>query len=256
MQSQITFLGTAGDAFVLSKQQRLAGGIVIQVQNMQIHCNPGPGALVAAMQQKIDIRNTSMIILTDDQFIHTHDADAILGVMTLGGFDAKGLLFIPESMKDKLQFQSTVEKTIILSEDARIACNDVQIQAIKIKSKDKHAVGLRIIAPTFSLGYTGKTKYFARLSEAMKDVEILILELSGDVKEGLSVADAEVLIAAVKPQLAVLTNFGVDVLKNDILEMTRNMYQRTGVQIIAAKEGFSFDPTSYAVQLRQQRLTF
>lgn len=255
MQSQIIFLGTAGDSFVLSKQQRLAGGIIVQVHGIQMHCNPGPGALVAAMQQKLDVRNTSVIILTDNQFIHAHDADAILSVMTIGGFDIKGLLLIPESLKDKLLFQNAVEKTIILHEGV-VTWSDVQIQAVKIKNKDFSAVGLKIITPTFSLGYTGKTKYFAKLQESMKGVEILIVELTGDAKDGLSVENAEELINGIKPQLAVLTNFGIAVLKEDILELTRNMYKRTGVQIIAAKEGFSFDPTSYAVKLRQQRLMF
>jgi len=258
MQSQIIFLGTAGDSFVLSKQQRMAGGIVIQTENTKIHLNPGPGALIAAQQS--DIRSTTAVVVTDNSFMHMHDANAILDVMTLGGFDTKGLLLVSKSAAEKIPqlYQNAVEKTIILQEGTQIECNAVQVEAIKIKNKDPDAVGLKIVTPTFSLGYTGKTKYFVKLKEILKDVEILIIELTSinESKEGLCVAEAQQIIADIKPQLAVLTNFGIDVLKEDVLELTRAMYKQTGVQVIAAKEGFAFDPTSYAVKLRQQRLQF
>jgi hypothetical protein len=180
--------------------------------------------------------------------------------MTLGGFDNKGMLFVTKSAEEKISqiYKHAVEKIIIFQEGTRLECNDVHIETVKIKNKDPDAVGLRIVTPTFSLGYTGKTKYFVKLKETLKDVEILIIELTsiGESKEGLCVAEAQQIIVDVKPKLAVLTNFGIDVLKEDILELTRAMYKQTGVQVIAAKEGFSFDPTSYAVKLRQQRLQF
>lgn len=258
MQSQILFLGTAGDSFVLSKQQRLAGGIIIQAENTKIHLNPGPGALIAS--QNNDIRNTTAVVVTDNSFMHMHDANAILDIMTLGGFDTKGILLVSKSAAETIsqQYKNAVEKTIILQEGARIECNNVQIEAVTIKNKDPDAVGLKIITPTFSLGYTGKTKYFAKLKEILKDVEILIIELTSvnESKEGLCVAEAQQVIADIKPQLAVLTNFGIEVLKEDILQLTRTLYKQTGIQIIATKDGFTFDPTSYAVKLRQQRLQF
>ncbi len=258
MQSQIIFLGTAGDSFVLSKQQRIGGGIIIQTENTKIHLNPGPGALIAP--QNKDISNTTAVVVTDNSFMHMHDANAILDVMTLGGFDTKGILLVSKSAAEKIPtlYQNAVEKTIILQEGTCIECNNVHIEAVKIKNKDPEAVGLRIVTSTFSLGYTGKTKSFAKLKETLKDVEILIIELTSisESKEGLCVAEAQQIIADIKPQLAVLTNFGIDVLKEDILELARKMYKQTGVQVIAAKEGFTFDPTSYAVKLRQQRLMF
>jgi ribonuclease BN (tRNA processing enzyme) len=259
MQSQIIFLGTAGDSFVLAKQQRIAGGILIQTQGMQFHCNPGPGAFVAA-QQYATVRETTAVIVTDNSFVHSHDAPAIVDAMTLGGFDAKGLLLVSKSALPVFsqKYQNAVEKVVVLQEEAKIECNAVQIEAVKIKNKDPDTVGVKITTPEFSLGYLGKTRYSPRINESVKDVEILILELTSilESKEGLCVAEAQQLIQEIKPQLAVLTGFGIDVLKEDILELTRRMCRATGQQIIAAKDGFSFDPTSYAVKLRQQRLQF
>jgi ribonuclease BN (tRNA processing enzyme) len=268
MPSQIIFLGTAGDSFVLSKQEMFAGGIIIQAENTQIHLNPGPGALVAAALARIDIRKTSAVIVTDNTLLHSHDTNVIIDIMTSGCFDAKGLLLgaktaLTQEKQEILpriakEYQNAVEKTIVLQEEIRINYNDVQIEAVKIKNTDKSAVGIKIITPLFSLGYTGNTKYTTKLHEAFADVEVLIVELplrhEEKKEEGLCVEEAEKLIREVKPQLVVLTGFGISILKEDILELTREINRKTNVQIVAAKQGFSFDPTNYAVKLRQKRL--
>src|SRR3989338_1336873 len=268
MQAQIIFLGTAGDSFVLSKQDRVAGGFIVQTENAQLHINPGPGAFLAAALAKIQIQKTTAVIVTDNTFIHTHDVAALIEAMTLRAFDAKGLLLGPKSALEEgdpknpprvqKKYQEAVEKTILLQEETRVECNGVQIQTVKIKNSDPTAVGLKIITKDFSLGYTGKTKYTAKLKDAFNDVEIMILELSLLTEEkkedGLCLEEVKKLIEEIKPQLAVLTGFGISIMKEDILELTRALYKQTGVQVIAAKEGFSFDPTNYAVKLRQKRL--
>ncbi len=268
MVTQILFLGTAGDALTLGMRGKTAGGIIIQTETVQLHLNPGPGALVTATNYGIDVKKTNIILVTDNTILHSHDTAALIEVMTLSGLDTCGLLVAAKSAlmtenREELAcissaVQSAVEKTIVLTENAKIEYNTLQIHGIKIKNKDPNAMGAKIITPSFSLGYTGITKYFQKVAEAFKDVEILILEvpkmLEEKREEGLCVADAEKLIAEIKPQLAVLTGFGKAIHREDTLEMTRALYRKTGVQCIAAKEGFSFDPTNYAVKLRQKRL--
>lgn len=276
MKAQILFLGTAGDSFVLSKQERTAGGFVIQTQQSQILVNPGPGAFVNAARTNINIAKTTAIIVTDNTLLHAHDTNAIIDVLTLGSFDQKGLLLAAKSALQQteeiqqtkesqqiqpliaIKYQNAVERTIMIQENTKVACNDVQIETVKIKNKDPDAVGLKITTNSFSLGYANKTKYTAKLKDAFQDVEILILELplktANPKEEGLSIEEVEKLVEEIKPQVTVLTGFGISIIKEDILEITRSINRKTNCQIIAAKDGFSFDPTSYAVQLRQKRL--
>ncbi|MBI5072454.1 hypothetical protein HZA99_01405 [Candidatus Woesearchaeota archaeon] len=275
MEAQILFLGTAGDSFVLSKQERTAGGFVIQTPQSQILVNPGPGAFVNVARTNINIAKTTAIIVTDNTLLHAHDTNAIIDILTLGSFDQKGILLAAKSALQQaeesqqienkenfpliaVKYQNAVEKTIVLQENTKVACNDVQIETVKIKNKDPDAVGVKIITTSFSLGYSNKTKYLAKLKDAFQDVEILILELplktANPKEEGLCLEEVEKLIEEIKPQLTVLTGFGISIIKEDILEITRSINRKTNCQIIAAKDGFSFDPTSYAVQLRQKRL--
>ena len=205
MPSQIIFLGTAGDSFVLSKQERLAGGIIIQAENTQLHLNPGPGALVAAALARIDLRKTSAVIVTDNSLLHAHDTNAIIDIMTSGCFDTKGLLLAAKTAltqenqeimpRISKEYQNAVERIVLLQEETRISYNDVQVETIKIKNTDKAAVGIKIITPHFSLGYTGKTKYTTKLYEQFIDVEVLIVDLplyhEEKKEDGLSVEEAE-----------------------------------------------------------------
>ena len=276
MDAQILFLGTAGDSFVLSKQERTAGGFVIQTPQSQILVNPGPGAFINATRTNTQLEKTTVIIVTDNTLLHAHDTNVIIDIMTLGCFDQKGILLAAKSALQQSEenqqtkegkentplinpkYQNAVEKTILLQENTKVSCNDIQVETLKIKNKDPDAVGVKVITTSFSLGYVNKTKYTAKLKDALQDVEILILELplktQNPKEEGLCIEEAEKLIEEIKPQVTVLTGFGISIIKEDILEVTRSINRKTNCQIIAAKDGFSFDPTSYAVQLRQKRL--
>lgn len=265
MESRIIFLGTAGDSFVLNRQKRTAAGIVLQHNNTQIHLNPGPNATLQAKLSGIDPTKTTAVVVTDNTLLHCHDAHAVIDMMTLGCFDTKGLLLAAKSAVKGDQptihqsYQDAVERTIILEQGNKVEYNGIQITGIPIKNSDHYAIGIKIITDIFSLAYIGKTKYTTKMKEDCKGVEILILELAllqlKKREDGLSLAEAEKLITEVKPQVAIVTGFGIEILKEDMLELTRNLNRTTHVQVIAAHDGFTFDPTSYAVTLRQKRLS-
>lgn len=267
MVSQIIFLGTAGDSFVLSRKDRTAAGICIQHEESTLFLNPGPGAVFQAKQRGIDIQKTTALIVTDNTLLHGHDTNAIIDMMTLGGFDTAGILIAAKSALQGTEsapaiispiYQQWVQRTMLIHPGDRIECNNIQIVAFSIKNIDPSAFGIKLITPAFSVGYTAKTRWIAKLREQLKDVEILILEIPHHYpsknEEGFSVEEAEQLISEVKPQIAILTGLGMEVIKQDLLELTRTICKKTKVQTIAAHDGFSLDPLSYAVQLRQKRL--
>ena len=44
--TKITFLGTGGDNYIISKCIRNASGIVIEYNDLQLHIDPGPNSLL------------------------------------------------------------------------------------------------------------------------------------------------------------------------------------------------------------------
>lgn len=267
MVSQIIFLGTAGDSFVMSMKDRSAGGIFIQHEESILFLNPGPGAVFQAKQLGIDIKKTIALIVTDNTLLHAHDTNAMIDIMTLTGFDPAGILIAAKSALQGTEsapgiispiYQQWVQRTILFHPGDQIEYNNIHIAAFPIKNIDPTAFGIKLITPAFSVGYTAKTRWTAKLREQLNDVEILILEIPhhypSKKEEGFSVEEAEQLISEVKPQIAILTGVGMEVIKQDLLELTRTICKKTKVQTIAAHDGFSLDPLSYAVQLRQKRL--
>jgi phosphoribosyl 1,2-cyclic phosphodiesterase len=71
----------------------------------------------------------------------------------------------------------------------------------------------------------------------------------------LSSDDAVKIINKVKPKLTIITHFGIKMLKADPLYEAREIQKKTGVQIIAAKDGMVINPISYSAGLRQRTLT-
>ncbi|MDP3733946.1 MAG: hypothetical protein Q8R37_01840, partial [Nanoarchaeota archaeon] len=58
----------------------------------------------------------------------------------------------------------------------------------------------------------------------------------------LDTAAATKIIAHVKPKLAILTHFGLEMLKADPLNEAREIQRITGVQTIAASDGLTITP--------------
>ncbi|MFH1511441.1 MAG: MBL fold metallo-hydrolase, partial [Candidatus Woesearchaeota archaeon] len=73
-------------------------------------------------------------------------------------------------------------------------------------------------------------------------------------KDNLSSDDVIRIVEKIKPQLTVITHFGVKMLQADPLQEAREIQKKTGQQVVAAKDGFSFNPMSYSASLRQKTL--
>jgi len=96
------------------------------------------------------------------------------------------------------------------------------------------------------------------LIEEYKGSNILILNCvyPRENKDGnnLNLDNVEKLIKEAMPKLCIITHFGVKLLKSEPLYLTRELQKKTGVQIIAAKDGMMIDPTNYSANLIQKTL--
>ncbi|HLC81284.1 MAG TPA: MBL fold metallo-hydrolase, partial [Candidatus Nanoarchaeia archaeon] len=114
---------------------------------------------------------------------------------------------------------------------------------------DKTAVGFKFYCPRFTLSYSGDTELTEEMVTGLmgSDVVILNVPYPGDKAHGknLDTASAIQLIAKVQPRLAVITHFGLEMLKADPLEEARQIQRLTGVQTIAATDGLVITPESY-----------
>ncbi len=265
MRSRIVFLGTAGNLSVVSKQARSSGGFVVQVDDFQMHIDPGPGALTNAALCGINVRGHTAILVSHAHLNHCNDLNALITAMTLNGLDNHGVLIAPESvvhgtahLKPMLQdhFAHHLEKIIIAQPHKKIAVENIEIHPLPATHADPNALGYKLFTPEFVLAYSGDTSYTPELGEHYAGADILVLNCPhpGKSKEGMCTQDAIKIVNKVKPKLCILTHFSQKMLDAKPLYEAREIQKQTGVQVIAAEDGMIIDPVSYAVQLQQKTL--
>ncbi len=265
MESTVLFLGT-GHGQVGNKQVRATGGILLLADGYQFLLDPGPGTCVRIKQAKIDIRMTTALLISHAHLMHCNDANTLIGAMTHNGLDQNGVLIANETFVKGSEdihpvltkkHKSYPERIIVPKAGQKIGIEHVEIHSLATKHSDEAALGFKFFTKNFVLSYTGDTGYDKSLVEQYLQSDILILNMPHlDKKDefNLNKETATKLIAGVKPRLAILTHFGSKVLSADPIQIARTIQQDTGVQTVAARDGFQLSPEAYSASLQTKTL--
>ena len=250
----------------MGRQLKASGGFVLQVGENQFHIDPGPNALQRARDCGVNLRATTAVLASANTLFHANDINAVLDAMTYGGFDKKGVLIAAKSAVHGTEkqapylqrfYRECVERTIVMEAGKRVAVNEIEIQAMPTRNDDPTAIGFKFFTPYFTLVYSSDTKYAPEIAEAYKGSHILVLNVSSTRKDAantLSTEEAVKLLQKVQPRLAVITHFGIDMVKSDPIYEAREIQKQTGIQTLAAKDGMVLNPMSYAVDKGQKTL--
>lgn len=267
--SSIIFLGTGTGSYVVGKNLRAAGGIIIQIDDYQFHIDPGPGALVQAALCNVNLRATTALLVSHNHMYHCNDLNAVIDAMTYSGFDKNGILIAnntvingSETEKPILidRYKNFLERYLVIEPDKKVGIDNIEITALRTKHSEK-ALGFKFITPQFSLVYSSDTKYSKEIIDSYKNSNILILNMPYSEKDSLGESlnlcteDAIRIIREVMPRLAIITHFGVGMIKADPMQAARDIQRETNIQIIAAKDGIVINPVSYSVNIGQKTLT-
>jgi ribonuclease BN (tRNA processing enzyme) len=256
--ARIIFLGTAGSTAVVTKQIRSSGGIILQIEDLQFHIDPGPGSLRKAKEYGVSLHNNTAILVSHNHINHCNDLNIVIDAMTHSGIEQRGILLGSKSllqMTDKQHpfltryHQKLVERIIPLDKNHKIGIELVEINSLSAEHTDPTALGFKFYCPKFTLSYTGDTEITTQLMEELTGSDILILNVPypGNMAKGknLDTESAIKIISHVRPKLAIMTHFNLEMLKADPLQEAREVQRITGVQTIAAKDGLSIVPEGY-----------
>ncbi len=248
---RIKFLGTAGARFVVLKQLRSSAGTFISINGPGIILDPGPGTLVrcAASRPKIAGKDIDAVILSHSHIDHSTDVNVMVELMTDGGFTRRGALFAtqealegddPVVLKYVRQF---VERIEILKPDSEYSIGELRFRT---HGRHRHATetyGLTFSSQEGPISFVVDTTFFPELCEWYAGSAVLVLNMvrmtphpSGAVMH-LCYEDARTLISSIKPRLAVITHFGVTVIRAKPWEVAKKLSEETGVEVIAATDG-------------------
>jgi len=252
----IKFLGTAGARFVMIRQVRSSAGVLYSLAGFRLLVDPGPGCLVRcfASRPKIDPATLDAILLTHGHLDHAGDANVMIEAMTEGGHNRRGTLFAPHE---------ALEGDPMVLHYVREYLGDVQVlgagkawelaPGLRLVTPVRHihgaeAYGFRLETPSVRISHVADTFYFPELADHYAPCDVLIVhvvlhQVDDERKRRilhLDVADATRLVGEVKPRVAIITHFGMNMLRAKPWEVAARMADDTGVEVHAARDGMTF----------------
>ncbi len=268
---ELVFLGTGGGRFATITQKRRTGGIRIIYEKANIHLDPGPGALIYSLEAGLSPQNINGLLVSHSHPDHYNDAEVLIEAMTRGMTKKKGLLAAAHSVlygsrhceTSISKYHQQMPKQLI---DARpgtkFDIKKLHVLVTQAKHTDPDAVGFRIETPTIGdIAYTSDSEYFAGIGRQYSGVRVLILCVlrpSGSPWKGhMTTNDAAKILEEVKPEMAVLTHFGMQMIAKNPTSEARLVQRETGVPTVAATDRMSIkigERVQVQAAKRQRRL--
>ena len=97
---EIFFLGTGGGRFATITQKRRTGGmrIISDRDKVNIHIDPGPGALIYSLEMGLDPRKIRALLVSHSHLDHVNDAELFIEAMSHGTTKRRGVLAAARSV--------------------------------------------------------------------------------------------------------------------------------------------------------------
>lgn len=245
----ITFLGTAGARFMVSKQLAASGGIWLNLDGTQLLLDPGPGTIVQYNKRKLNAEKLAAIILSHRHLDHSGDVNVMVEAMTNGGFNRHGKFYAPADAFNEEPVIFSYLKKYIEGIEVLEAGKSYTIGEVTFSTpvRHKHSVetyGILFQTKEHRFAYIADTLYFEGLSQHYPCELVIINTVFAKPfppVEHLSIPDAARIITEIKPKAAILTHYGMHVWQANPGKIAEELTQQTGVRVIAARDGMKFD---------------
>jgi ribonuclease BN (tRNA processing enzyme) len=245
---EIVFLGTGGGRWMTITQRLHTGGFRLH-DELNVHVDPGAGAVARTNQQKISPLKTHAIMVSHCHPDHYTDAEVFIEAMTKGMTKKTGVLGGSKSVligSEKLgpaisrYHRSMIEKEYALDAGTTLKLGDIGVEALPSRHSDPDGVGMKFFTNHGIITYTGDTEYFAEMPNVYKDSRLMIINVirpgADRLKWHLCSEDVIRILNEVVPETAIITHFGMKMLPVSKKEAER-IKRETGVKTIAATDG-------------------
>jgi len=245
----ITFLGTAGARFMVSRQLAASGGIWLSLNGTQILLDPGPGSIVQSTKRKLNAEKLSAIILSHRHLDHSADINVMVEAMTNGGFHRHGWLFAPADAlgPEPVIFsylKKYIEGVVVLEEGKSYTIGNISFTTPVRHVHPVETYGMIFRTEHYTISCIVDTRYFDELCRHYQ-ADLLIINLmrleSGAPLDHLSVPDAAEIIKTLRPKAALLNHFGMSMWRAKPWTVAQRLSEETGVRVMAASDGLRFD---------------
>lgn len=246
--TSLTFLGTGGGRFATIYQVRSTGGIYLQ-DGVRLHLDPGPSALVNMRRLALDPARTDGVLISHCHPDHYADAEMLIEGMTRGGFKRSGVVVGSRSVLEggdgfsqavSAYHQSIAQKVVRVEQGDAVDIEGMRIEVTPTFHSDPSGVGFRFHTTGGIVGYVGDTELHERLIGAHRGSRVLIVNLTrplgAKVPKHLATEDAAALVSEVRPEMALLTHFGMKLVHDGPERQAGYIEETSGVRTVPADD--------------------
>jgi len=248
-------MGTAGARFVVSKQLRSSAGTWCYFQGKNILIDPGPGTLRSCFsgEQVLNPEMLDLVILSHRHLDHSTDVNVIIEAMTHGTFNRRGYLYAPSDAVDKYEpvvfshVRDSVECLEILAENKSYAVDSLKFETPIRHDHSAETYGFKFKLDRGTIAFITDTRFSQPLIDKYWGSDVLIMNVllkeplpDREIKH-LDLGAAKKLIKGIRPGLAIMTHFGLTMLKNDPALLAKELAQETGTEVIAATDDLTIE---------------
>ena len=247
--ARIKFFGTAGARYVVARQLRASGGLYLEAEGTQLVLDPGPGTLVYMAREKVRVERLSGIIVTHVHLDHSADLNILVDAMTEGGLRKRGTVFIPreglygENAVLLPYLRAYLQRIVILEAQKEFRIGEITFRTSIRHHHPVETYGIVMDIAGKRVGFVVDTLYFKGLLESYRDCDLLIFNVvrfkphpSPQVQH-LSVVDVREMIEVLRPERAVLTHFGMTMIRANPKQVAGRLTKETGIPVVAAYDG-------------------
>ncbi|MCS7120017.1 MAG: MBL fold metallo-hydrolase [Nitrososphaerota archaeon] len=248
---EIIFLGTGGGRFAMVTQKFRTGGIRILSEGVNVHIDPGPGALIYSLEAGLDPKKVDAVLVSHCHLDHTNDACVMIEAMTEGTTRKRGLLCASRSVlegnevcdKEITSYHRALpEKVVETRVGTSFPVGNILVKVCKAVHTDPDTVGFRFETADYGgFAYIPDSEYFSDMREYYGGVRLLILSVlrpSGKPWKGhMSTDEAVKAVADILPEKVVITHFGMLMVSKGADHEAKIIEKSTGIPTIAAKDG-------------------
>ncbi|MEM2092760.1 MAG: MBL fold metallo-hydrolase [Candidatus Bathyarchaeia archaeon] len=250
-QYELILLGTGGGRFTTITQRRRTAGIRILGDGLNLHLDPGPGALVYSVSEGLDPQKLDAILVSHSHPDHYTDAEVLIEAMTRGMTKKRGMLVASKSvLRGNSVCESSVskyhqqmpEKVVEAIPKIKFQVANMVVSVTEARHTDPDTVGFRFETREFGdFAYTSDTEYFEGIGKYYEGVRLLMLCVmrpAGKPWKGhMTTEDAVKIVEETMPDQAVLTHLGMQMIFQGPAKEAKLIEEKTGVATTAALDG-------------------
>lgn len=253
---EILFLGTGGGRVNLIRQMRKTGGFRINADSAYIHVDPGPGALLQSVKFRQDPLKLNAIIVTHAHVDHSNDANLMVEGMSRFALEKKGILIASKNSLEGEDHPITKYHQSHVTTIYPAVCGErkkfttrkggqFEIEIMEARHDEKSTFGFKLYIDGKVIGYTSDTNYFEGLGHQFRGCDLLIVNclkpFSDGIPDHLETKDVINVLKQANPKKAVLSHFGLKMIRSEPELEAKKVEYETDVPTIAADDGMRIE---------------